>query len=88
MTEIQNVDAGKKFDLEKGIVGGLIWKRYAILTVLKYTDDDSKPQTMALDFMANTKYAQPLIDRNMLNPLLTERCERPEICLVMTILTI
>jgi hypothetical protein len=65
MREIQNVDAGKKFDLEKGIVGGLIWKRHAILTVLKYSDDDSKPQTMALDFMANTKYAQPLIDREM-----------------------
>jgi hypothetical protein len=49
MTDIQNVDAGKKADfLEKGIVGGLIWKRHAILTVIKYSDDDSKPQTILL----------------------------------------
>jgi hypothetical protein len=65
MTDIQNVDAGKKADfLEKGIVGGLIWKRHAILTVIKYSDDDSKPQSIALDFMHNTKYGQPLIDKN------------------------
>ena len=25
----------------------------------------SEPQTIALDFMANTKYAQPLMDRKM-----------------------
>jgi Short C-terminal domain len=32
---------------------------------VKYSDDMSEPQTMALDFMANTKYAQPLMDRKM-----------------------
>jgi hypothetical protein len=32
---------------------------------VKYSDDMSEPQTMALDFMANTKYAQPLMDRRM-----------------------
>jgi hypothetical protein len=35
MTEIQNVDAGKKFDLER-VFGlalvGLFWKRHAIIT--------------------------------------------------------
>jgi hypothetical protein len=40
-------------------------KRHAIITVIKYSDDTSEPQTMALDFIANTKYAQPLIDRRM-----------------------
>jgi Short C-terminal domain len=67
MTDIENVDAGKKVDLDRvfalGIVGGLLWKRHAILTVIKYSDDDSKPQTIALDFMHNTKYAQPIIDK-------------------------
>jgi Short C-terminal domain len=32
---------------------------------VKYSDDMSEPQTMALDFMADTKYAQPLMDRKM-----------------------
>ena len=66
MTEIQNVDAGKKVDLDRVFTAGwvgLLWKRHAILTVIKYSDDDSKPQTIALDFMHNTKYAQPLIDK-------------------------
>jgi hypothetical protein len=36
-----------------------------LCTALKYSDDDSKPQTIALDFINNTKYAQPLIDRKM-----------------------
>ena len=31
--------------------------------MIKYTDDNSEPQTIALDFIHNTKYAQPLIDR-------------------------
>jgi hypothetical protein len=43
----------------------LYGKRRAILTVLKYSDDDSKPQTIALDFMHNTKYAQPLLVKKM-----------------------
>jgi hypothetical protein len=34
-------------------------------TVVKYSDDTSEPQTMGLDFMANTKYAQSLMDRKM-----------------------
>jgi hypothetical protein len=68
MTEIQNVDAGKKFDADKFALVGpffLLWKRHAILTVVKYTDDSSEPQTIALDFEHNTKYAQPLLDRKM-----------------------
>ena len=55
MTEIQNVDAGKKFDLDR-IVGLVLWVFYGkdtpYLQCIKYSDDDSKPQTMALDFMA------------------------------------
>jgi hypothetical protein len=31
----------------------------------KNSDDTSEPQTMDLDFMHNTKYAQPLMDRKM-----------------------
>jgi hypothetical protein len=69
MTDIENVDAGKKVDLDRvfalGIVGGLLWKRHAILTVIKYSDDDSKPQTIVLDFIHNTKYAQPLLVKKM-----------------------
>jgi hypothetical protein len=74
MTDIQNVDAGNKVDLERviglgvmtagiGSIVGYFWKRKAIITVIKYFDDDSKPQTIALDFIHNTKYAQPLIDK-------------------------
>jgi hypothetical protein len=76
MTEIQNVDAGKKVDLDRvvglslvslgvGSIVGLLWKRHAIITIIKYSDDTSEPQIMALDFMHNTKYAQPLIDKKM-----------------------
>jgi hypothetical protein len=36
-----------------------------VITVIKYLNDMSEPQTMALDFMHNTKYAQPLMDRKM-----------------------
>jgi Short C-terminal domain len=77
ITEIQNVDAGKKVDLDRivglglvsagiGSIIGLLWKRHAIITVIKYSDDSSEPQTIALDFVHNAKYAQPLIDRKML----------------------
>ena len=55
MTDIRSVDTGKKVDAGT----------YAIITLIKYSDDDSKPQTMALDFIHNTKHAQPLIDRKM-----------------------
>jgi hypothetical protein len=52
MTDIRSVDTGKKVDPGT----------YAI-TMIKYSDDDSKPQTIALDFIHNTKHAQPLIDK-------------------------
>ena len=55
MTDIQSVDTGKKIDP----------RTYAVITLIKYSDHDSKSQTMALDFMHDTKYAQPLIDRKM-----------------------
>ena len=67
MTDLQHVDAGKKVDMDRvvglGVITGLRWRRRAIVTVIKYTDDNSEPQTIALDFIHNTKYAQPLIDR-------------------------
>jgi hypothetical protein len=73
MTDIQNVDAGNKVDLERviglgvmtagiGSIVGYFRKRQAIITVIKYSDDESKPQTIALDFIHDTKYAQPIID--------------------------
>jgi hypothetical protein len=76
MTEVQNVDAGKKVDLDRivglglasggiGSIVGILWKRHAIITVIKYSDDSSEPQIIALDFEHNTKYAQPLIDGKM-----------------------
>jgi hypothetical protein len=68
MIEVQNVDAGKKVDIDKTFVlgwAGLLWKRHAIITIIKYSDDTSEPQTIALDFIHNTKYAQPLIDKKM-----------------------
>jgi hypothetical protein len=55
MTDIRSVDTGKKVDPGT----------YAIITLIKYSDDDSKPQTMALDFIHDTKYAQSLIDKKM-----------------------
>ena len=74
ITELQHVDAGKKVDIDRviglglvsvgvGTLVGLLWKRHAIVTVIKYNDDNSEPQTIALDFMANTRYAQPIIDK-------------------------
>ena len=76
ITEIQNFDAGKKVDLDRivglglvsagiGSIVGLLWKRHAIITYIKYSDDTSEPQIMALDFEHNTKYAQPLLDKKM-----------------------
>ena len=68
MTELQNVDAGKKFDADRFALLGpafLLWRRHAIITVVKYTDDSSEPQTMALDFEHNTKYAQQIIDKKI-----------------------
>ena len=55
MTDIQSVDTGKKIDP----------RTYALITLIKYSDDDSNPQTLALDFMHDTKYAQPLIEKKM-----------------------
>jgi hypothetical protein len=55
MTDIRSVDTGKKVDP----------RTYAIITLINYSGDDSKPRTMALDFIHNTKQAQPLIDRKM-----------------------
>ena len=55
MTDIRSVDTGKKVDPGT----------YAIITLIKYSDDDSKPQTMALDFIHDTKYAQSIIDKKM-----------------------
>ena len=68
MTEIQNLDAGKKFDADKIVAlgpAGLLWRRHAIITIVKYSDDSYEPQTIALDFEHNTKYAQPILDRRM-----------------------
>jgi hypothetical protein len=66
MTELQHVDAGKKVDADRVLLfgpAGLLWKRHHIVTIIKYTDEVQASQTIALDFRANTKYAQPLIDR-------------------------
>jgi hypothetical protein len=69
MTDMQNIDAGKEYDLERvfgsGIIPGLLWKRHAVITAVKYSDDTSELRIMALEFMSNTKYAQPLMDRKM-----------------------
>jgi hypothetical protein len=65
MTDLQNVDAGNKVDLDRviglGLVG-LLWKRHHVVTIIKYTDDEI-PQVIALDFLAGLQYAQPLIDK-------------------------
>lgn len=55
MTDIRKVDTAKKVDS----------RTYVIITLIKYSDDDSKSQTMALDFMHDTKYAQTLIEKKM-----------------------
>ena len=76
MSDLQNVDAGNKVDLDRvlglslaslgvGTLIGLLWKRHHIVTIIKYTDEAQTPQTIALDFLANTKYAQPLINRKI-----------------------
>lgn len=69
MTDLQTLDAGNKADIERvvafGVIPGLLWKKHHFVTVLKYTDEASVPQIMALDFGDNTKYAQPLIYKKM-----------------------
>lgn len=75
MIDMQNVDAGNKVDVERviglgvltagiGSIVGLLWKRHHIVTVIKYNDANGE-QTIALDFLADTKYAQPLIYKKM-----------------------
>jgi hypothetical protein len=70
MTDLQNMDAGNRVDIERvvglGVIPGLLWKKHHVVTVIKYTDDASVPQIMALDFRENTRYAQPLIYKKML----------------------
>ena len=69
MTDLQNLDAGDKVDIDRvigtGIIPGLLWKRHHIITVIKYTDDANVSQIMAIDFLDDTKYAQPLIYKKM-----------------------
>jgi hypothetical protein len=76
MTDIQNVDAGNKVDLDRviglglltggiGSVVALFWKRHHIITIIKYTDENLDNQIIALDFESNTEYAQPIIDKKM-----------------------
>jgi hypothetical protein len=69
MTDLQNMDAGDKVDIERvvglGVIPGLLWKKHHVVTVIKYIDDTSAPQIMALNFRDNTKYAQPLIYKKM-----------------------
>jgi hypothetical protein len=69
MTDLQNVDAGNKVDLERvigiGVIPGLLWKKRHTVTVIKYTDENSVPQIIAIDFLDNTKYAQPNIYKSM-----------------------
>ena len=77
MTDVENIDAGNKVDLERiiglgvltagiGSIVALFWKRHHIITVIKYTDNASVLQVMAIDFLADTKYAQPIIYKKML----------------------
>ena len=77
MTELQHIDAGKKVDADRVLLfgpAGLLWKRHHIVTIIKYTDEVQASQTIALDFRANTKYAQSLIDRKLreVNPKLLQ----------------
>lgn len=76
MTDLQNVDAGNKVDLDRvvglsiaslgvGTLIGLLWKRHHIVSIIKYVDDDHASQIIALDFLGNTQYAQPIIDRKL-----------------------
>jgi Short C-terminal domain len=76
MTDLQNVDAGNKVDLDRvvglslaslgvGTLIGLLWKRHHIVSIIKYIDDDHVSQIIALDFLGNTQYAQPIIDRKL-----------------------
>ena len=69
MTDLQTLDAGNKADIQRvvalGIIPGLLWERHHFVTVIKYTDDDSAPQTLAIDFRDNTRYAQPIIYKKM-----------------------
>jgi hypothetical protein len=55
----------ESLDCRNRSIVGLLRKRQAIITVIKNSDDTSEPQTMDLDFMHNTKYAQPVMDRKI-----------------------
>jgi hypothetical protein len=71
MTEMGNLDGGKKADWDRAaplaiialplVLAGAFMKRQAVITVIKYKDADSQGQTLVIDFLVNVGYAQPLI---------------------------
>jgi hypothetical protein len=71
MIHIQNIDTGRRGDLERfinlGIIAsGILWKGRPLLTVIKYSDAGLEPQTIVLDLGQDIGRAQPLIYNKML----------------------
>lgn len=87
MTEMANLDGGKKADWSRAaplavialplVLVGWFMKRQAVITVIKYKDSNSQEQTLVIDFLVDVGSAQPLIYTRLLEAKV-RRDERDE----------
>jgi hypothetical protein len=72
MTGMQNIDAGKEYDLERvfgsGIIPGLLWKRHAVITAVKYSDDTSELRIMTRLYVKHEICAAPYGQKDARGP--------------------
>lgn len=76
IVDILNLDGGEKISPGRVVGAGLIalplaivgalWKKHHIITVIKYLDFATEPETLALDFGDNLQYAQSFIYEKIL----------------------
>ena len=71
MVDMKNTDGGNKIDSERillaGVVGGLLWKKHHVLTIIEYKDEKNESRTLVLDFENNANYVQSIIYDRMVN---------------------
>jgi hypothetical protein len=63
MTDVKSTDGGDRVDAERFLllgIGGLLWKKHHLYTILEYTEENESRE-LVIDFMNNTKNAQPII---------------------------
>ena len=68
MVEIENIDQGQKTDTDRVLMLGLagyMWKKKQVLTIIKYTHSEQKPQSVAFDFEGGLQDIQSMIYKKM-----------------------